>query len=1152
MAVTDHLKPLFNKRLLQDALRAASPPITDGQRQIAIAWARSAATGALAQQKERPLQGQFLSEIFDRLLGFKQLVGAETGHHMDPETSSKQVKGYKPPDARLGWFGVGVDQTRAVVELKAPGADLDAKQAGHYGHLTPVEQAFGYAVKTDGCRWVIVSNFVSIRLYRTDRGQGYCHNFQIAELADERRLAEFLFLLGRESLLGASPAAESPAHQLASHTHVEEQRITQAFYVYFRNVRLDLFYQLRHDNPVPPGVDGKIHEHRLLEQAQKILDRVLFICFCEDTGLLPPRVLRTALTANNAGFVRVSHWQQLCGLFDAVDKGHPPMQINGYNGGLFAKDAALDALAVTDEILDKVLALANYDFETDLNVNILGHIFEQSISDLEAIRAEIRGEATAKQDSKRKRDGIFYTPEFITRFIVARTIGGWLKERFVELEARHKSGKPGLMSKAGQQRLWRDYLELLGNIKVLDLACGSGAFLIAAFDFLFGEYERVNRTFAELTGSRDQIDWLDLDRQILQENLFGVDLNPESVEITKLSLWLKTARKDKPLNNLDGNIRCGNSLVEPPAAEALRRTYVELPPGTQGFDWREAFPAVAAKGGFDIVIGNPPYVRQESIGPFKPYLQQRYASYHGAADLYVYFYERGLELLAPTGKLSYIVTNKWLRAGYGEPLRRLFSERAEFEDIIDFGHAPIFEDADTFPCIIVAHPNPSPPAPLPSGERGAKASPPMGGGVGERGLTENSIAMPETADDAEVRVCLVPRDRPTELSLDQYITEQAYPVPWRRYGAKAWSLEPPAVEALMARIRKRGVPLSEFAGVKPMYGIKTGFNEAFLIDDATRLDLIRDDPGCAEIIKPYLRGQDIKRWVPEWQRLWMIVLASSGNRAWSWSDEGGQAEAVFNRSYPSVYQRMKGFEDRLRNRQDKGQFWWELRACDYYDRFESPKLVYQEIQFHPQYALSNGPLYGNNKVFLLPSDDAYLLACLNSPLLWWFNWRNLPHMKDEALNPAGFLMESLPIAEPSLAIRAEVEDHTGKLIELTAASQRRSLEISDWLRLEFGIAKPGQKLEAYADLTADAFATEVRQRRPKSASRLSPVALADLKQTHQGYAAAERERMAEILQLERRVADRVNQAYGLDEEDIALLWQTAPPRMPFNDRVHGA
>ncbi len=583
--------------------------LSEAQRSIAERWAESARSGALLASKEKQLQGQFLTEVFSTLLGYAQIVGTGEVHHLEPETSSKTVKGYRPPDARLGWYGPDIDRTRGVVELKSPGADLDAKQGATYGRLTPVEQAFGYSAKVDGCRWVIVSNYMELRLYRTDRGQGYYQRFEIADLADPERLRAFCFLLGRKTLLGLEPGVESAVERLATHTHKEEERITKAFYVFYRDLRIDLFDQLRADNPAPDGTPKDAHLDRLLELAQKILDRCLFICFCEDTRLLPAEVLTQALSAKSEGFVQVSRWQQLRGLFAAVDKGHPPMQINAYNGGLFAHDPDLDGLSLSDGSLDGIAALARYDFETDLNVNILGHIFEQSISDLEALRAEIRGEAADAQRSRRKRDGIFYTPELITAFMVARTIGGWLSEREAEIEVHHRTGKPGPMSNATRLKVLVDYLEVLKHIKVLDPACGSGAFLVAAFDFLITEYERVNGAIAELTGSPQQMGLFGLDRQILQANLFGVDLNRESVEISKLSLWLKTARRDKPLNNLDGNIRCGNSLVEPPgpkATAAQREAFAALPDDTRAFDWRTAFPTVFERGGFDVVIGNPP------------------------------------------------------------------------------------------------------------------------------------------------------------------------------------------------------------------------------------------------------------------------------------------------------------------------------------------------------------------------------------------------------------------------------------------------------------------------------------------------------------------------------------------------------------------
>lgn len=1115
MASTDNFKPLFNRRLLDEAQRGFTPALDDEQRHIAASWAASAGTGALLGQREKPLQGQFLSQVIDRLLGYRQIVGADGLHHLEPETSSKAVKGYRPPDARLGWYGsgAGIERTRAVLELKSPGADLDARQAVGYGRLTPVEQAFGYAARVDGCRWVLVGNFIELRLYRTDRGQGYCQRFDLGALADPEHLRTFLFLLGRENLFGETPDRESPVERLATHTHVEEERIGKAFYVVYRDLRLDLFDQLRRDNPPPSALQADAHGVRLLELTQKLLDRCLFICVCEDTGLLPPKVLQQALGAKSEGFVQVSRWQQLCGLFRAVDQGHPALRINAYNGGLFAEDPALDALRVADAGLDGIAALAGYDFETDLNVNILGHIFEQSISDLESLRAEIRGENLDRQRSRRKRDGIFYTPEPITRFMVSRTIGGWLAERQAEIETRHRTGKPGPLSNETRLKVWVDVLEVLGRIKVLDLACGSGAFLVAAFDFLIGEYERVNRAIAELQGTPAQLGLFDLNRQILQDNLFGVDLNPESVEITKLSLWLKTARQDKPLNNLDANIRCGNSLVEPPAPDAppaLIDAFANLPADSRAFDWRTAFPEVMARGGFDIVVGNPPYVRQEALGSLKPYLAARYASYHGVADLYVYFYERGLELLAPQGKLSDIVTNKWLRASYGEPLRRLFAERAEVEEILDFGHAPIFEDADTFPCILVARHRSPAPAPEP----------------------------PVT------RVCPIPRDRPAELSLDNYVHEHGYPIPWSRYGAAPWSLESPEVETLMGRLRERGVPLAEFVGVKPYRGVLTGLNEAFLIDEATRAGLIRDDPGCAEVIKPYLRGQDIGRWVPDWQGLWMIFAR-----------RGFEIDA-----YPSIRAHLERFRERLEPRpgdwaaakdgdwsgRKPGRYaWYEIQdSVEYWEQFERPKIVHTDIAWRPQFAYSEGPLYCLNTCYIWGTSDLYALAVMNSPIMWAYLWRHAQHGKDEALRLFNSFTTTLPIAEPTPEIRREVEEQAAAALDLTRVSQRESSELLTWLRLELEVDKPGQRLETFADLTGEAFAAEVRKRRPKGASRLTPKLLAELIDTHRHYATAEQTRAARLRALERRMSDLILQAYQLTDEEIDLLWRTAPPRMP--------
>jgi hypothetical protein len=302
--------------------------------------------------------------------------------------------------------------------------------------------------------------------------------------------------------------------------------------------------------------------------------------------------------------------------------------------------------------------------------------------------------------------------------------------------------------------------------------------------------------------------------------------------------------------------------------------------------------------------------------------------------------------------MSYIVTNKWMRAGYGEPLRAFFAKEGVLERIVDFGHAPIFEDADVFPCILVLE------KPMPLLE--------------QYGQTER-----------QVQVLHFPREDLGQATrnkggLARYIEEHSHNLSHSRFGSTPWNLEVSAVDDLLAKIRRVGVPLSEFAGVKPYNGIKTGLNEAFLIDTPTRNRLIRDDPRSADVIKPYLRGQDIKRWSPQWADLWMIVLKSSSDYTWPWSDavDAAAGEELFQKTFPSLYGRFKPLEEKLRTRQDRGRFWWELRACAYYRIFEQPKLMYQEIQFHLSYCFDSRNLFSNNKVFFLPKYGCLSACCL--------------------------------------------------------------------------------------------------------------------------------------------------------------------------------
>ncbi len=321
--------------------------------------------------------------------------------------------------------------------------------------------------------------------------------------------------------------------------------------------------------------------------------------------------------------------------------------------------------------------------------------------------------------------------------------------------------------RAALVQFWEAWVDDLATLRIVDPACGSGAFLIEAFEQLHAAYSQAKARLTELRGHK----LFDVDRQILQHNLYGVDLNDEAVDICRLSLWIKTAQAGKVLTSLDHNIRVGNSVIADPAVHP------------RAIDWKSAFPEVFAAGGFDVVIGNPPYVRQEWIARDKPFLEQHYRAYDGVADLYVYFYERGLKLLKPGGRLGFIVTNKWMKAGYGEPLRRFFGESAWVESVVDFGHAKqIFEDADVFPSILVFR--------KPTAE-----------------------APPATA-----RVCAIPREQLRLDDLSEQIEEKGFETPRERLGGDAWTLEPPGVLAADGEDPAGGDAAEGVRGKRPVSG----------------------------------------------------------------------------------------------------------------------------------------------------------------------------------------------------------------------------------------------------------------------------------------------------------------------------------------------
>ena len=684
---------IFNRKKLHSILKNKTVADLTGDialdkiNSIISNWQTLIKKGVLDRKNEVSLQDSFLKAFFCKILQYQGIADSPEEWFFEREKGTKSDA--TRSDGALGFFtGGSKNGVRVAVELKSAKIGLDQKIIRKGSSLTPVEQAFMYANKFGKqCKWVIVSNYKELRFYNSASMNEY-EIFEIANLDKEDELKKFLYLLYRDRLIKKD--GESTIDQLFRENEAEQEKISKVFYKQYQQIRIHLFEHLKKNNPA-------VDELALLEKTQKTLDRFIFVCFCEDTGLLPERIFRKVLDAvkSNGLMVKINAWDQIRGLFRSIDEGNPPHNINRYNGGLFAYDELLDGqLILKDEMIVELAEITNYDFESDLNVNILGHIFEQSISDIEELKSAIAGEASDKKKGKRKKEGIYYTPEYITHYIVDQAVGGWLRDRHEELgfdklpeltEKDYESikilKKGAIKSNKNIKRhldFWEAYKRALSNIKILDPACGSGAFLNQAFDYLFKEGQSVNQQIADLRGG--QLDIFGLDKHILKHNLFGVDLNPESVEITKLSLWLKTANNKSELTALDDNIQCGNSLIADPSVA-----------GPKAFKWGEKFPEIIKDGGFDIVIGNPPYGAELPDGVVDA-LKKEYKSFEYQVNSYVVFYEQGLNLLKKNGFLGYITPATFTYQHYFKKLRSIFNQY-RLVSVCKYNYE-VFEDAD--------------------------------------------------------------------------------------------------------------------------------------------------------------------------------------------------------------------------------------------------------------------------------------------------------------------------------------------------------------------------------------------------------------------------------------------------------------------------
>ena len=729
----------------------------------------------------------------------------------------------------------------------------------------------------------------------------------------------------------------------------------------------------------------------LNDSVQRIIDRIIFLRIAEDRGIEDYGSLRGIVNGNNT-------YGRLQELFYKAD--------DRYNSGLFhfrqekdetePPDKLTTTLAIDDKPLKDILKTlyypdSPYEFAV-LPADILGQVYEQFLGKVIRLSSDHRAVVEDKPEVK-KAGGVFYTPTYIVAYIVKNTVGKLLD---------------GKTPKKAE------------SLRILDPACGSGSFLLGAYQYLLdwhlkwytennpGKHTKDKRP-ALYSGQGGAWYLTTAERKrILLNNIYGVDIDSQAVEVTKLSLLLKVLegetgerlnqqRKlfhERALPNLGGNIKCGNSLIGPDFYDGKQMNLLDTEEAQRVnvFDWQAEFPEIFKAGGFDAVIGNPPYVRQESLVDYKDYFQKHYKVYHGIADLYAYFIEQGISLLRESGLFSYIVANKWMRANYGEPLRRWLKQQ-DIVEIIDFGDLPVFKTATTYPCILVI----------------SKMN--IGASTGSK---ESRLKATPTMNITHIKTLAF-------NSLEHYVQENQYLLDQAALDDGGWSLADGGTQTLLDKLKTRGTPLGEYVQGKIYRGVLTGLNEAFVIDEETKDRLIAEDPKSTELIKPFLVGKDIKRYASLLVQNYLITIpkgwtrkqSNNSKNAWGWLEN----------NYPAIAHHLKPFEIKGQKRYDKGEYWWELRTCDYYDEFEKPKIFWPEIASWARFAFDDMSIYANNKAFMIPNGSLYLLGLLNSSLLKLFIHSVCTDLQGNSFNFSAVFVSKTPIRTIDFTKPAEKKMH---------------------------------------------------------------------------------------------------------------------------------
>lgn len=755
-----------------------------------------------------------------------------------------------------------------------------------------VRQAIDYAW-TKSVTWALLSDFEGTRVFNAEWKEDNPFRALFFEFNLDTYLTDFerMWWLSREQTALGKLDKEGEKVGRSS----KRLPVSQELFGDLKKWRELLYNDFKLYNPIlPPGdIDNAILH---------LLNRLIFIRTAEDRHVEPIRL--RAFVRELKDRKQFKNWgAELSKLFRELD--------GVYNSELFAPHFS-DGLEFSPSILEQVIDglyekhYIHYNFNA-LESDVLGTVYEQYLGAVVADKSEeitkpkkgakqpeliSEGMTVQERRKKRKSQGIYYTPSFVTKYIVQQTVGKYLEEN------GYNPSKPP---------------------RILDMACGSGSFLIEAFDvmdkFVMNLRHQQNSEFSENS------EFLARARQleVLTNCIYGVDKDKQALEVARLNLLLRALHSREKLPLLK-NFHLGDSLH----------------PET----WEMGFPEVIKDGGFDIIIGNPPYVRQETLGAeFKEFAKQNFETFAGTADLYIYFIEQAHKLLKPNGYFGMIVSNKWIRSNYGKALREYLLKHAAIQQIIDFGELPVFETAATFPIILLTR---------------------------------------KTETDKQEFI-FAPIKRLDFVSLSDEVKNIGSVLNENSVQGENWTLADSKRQNVFEKVKKSSVPLSEFIGNNILRGLVTGFNEAFVISGATKNQIVEKEPESAEFVKSFVFGDDVRKYHVNYRDQYLIRIP----KGWTNSRKGkNDAEKWFKKNCPVIAKHLFQFEENASKRLDKGDYWWELRACDYYEEFEKPKIIYPDIAKESRVSFDDKGLYFSNTVYFIPSNDLYLLAVLNSNLIF--------------------------------------------------------------------------------------------------------------------------------------------------------------------------